>query len=187
MFVTENDPRRPWRLCRAAAALALAAVLTGAAGESAIALTAHFADPAWDGKQVPEGQWCTRFGGHGATPVLALTGVPPAADAIILAFNDETFGPMNHGGHGVVGFRITGERPVILPSVPGETNTLPKGVWKVRSHRVPASGYSPGTAYLPPCSGGLGNQYSVSISAVKLDEDASYRELDHTRISLGRY
>ena len=30
--------------------------------------TVVFADPAWDGKKVPDGQHCKKYGGHGATP-----------------------------------------------------------------------------------------------------------------------
>jgi len=47
--------------------------------------------------------------------------------------------------------------------------------------------YSPGTAYLPPCSGGMGNKYSVTITAIKHADGGGAYLLDQIKIPLGRY
>ena len=150
-------------------------------------MEAHLADPVWDGQKIPEGQQCSRYGGDGATPKLVINGVPNETDEIAVAFNDESFPLMNNGGHGVIGFAIGNERPVILRPVPGETNDLPKGVRSIDPHRATNPVYSPGTAYLPPCSGAMGNIYSVTISALEHTTGGRAHLLDQIKIPLGRY
>jgi hypothetical protein len=157
------------------------------ATEARAEMKARFADDAWNGRKIPDGQWCTKFAGEGATPALTIRGVPDAADAIVIAFNDESFGPMNNGGHGVLGFTIGPDRPVALPSAPGETNDLPAGITIIQGHKAAAAGYSPGTAYLPPCSGGIGNKYTATIKAVTMTGDASYDTLQEVKLKLGKY
>lgn len=147
-------------------------------------LTATFADPAtWNGKTVPASQVCQKFKGSGATPALNLTNVPAATTAVVLAFNDETYQAMNNGGHGAVRFAVTpANGAVTLPSAPGETDALPAGVTTEKAHL--ASDYSgTGGAYLPPCSGGKGNTYTATVTAL----DAAGAKLGETRIVLGTY
>lgn len=104
--------------------LVLALPLTSIAGDFKIT----FSDPAWDGKSIPSGQICKKFGGNGATPSITVSGVPAEADAIVLEFSDKDDSKMNNGGHGKIGYRITpGAAQVIVPSFPGETFTLPEG------------------------------------------------------------
>jgi hypothetical protein len=153
------------------------------AGELAVA----FADPAWTGERVPEGQQCSRYGGHGKTPALRVSGIPVGADAIILEFNDETYKPMDRGGHGIIGFRIALREAVLLPSVAGETNELPEGVFVVAPHLANKPGYSPGTAYLPPCSGGKGNTYTATVKAVRTHAGGRRETLAAIRLVLGTY
>ena len=162
----------------AASALALAAAPALAQGS----LTVAFADPAWDGKTVPVGQQCSLFGGTGATPALSLTGVPDGTSKITLAFNDETYTPMGDGGHGVIGFDVTPTGGAVsLPSVPGESAELPAGASVVTKNRGTGDYDKPG--YLPPCSGGNGNLYSATVTAL----DASGATLATSKIELGKY
>ncbi|MCS5642775.1 MAG: hypothetical protein NZ807_05865 [Dehalococcoidia bacterium] len=150
-------------------------------------MEAHFADNAWNGEQIPDGQQCSAQGGVGATPKLAISGIPDETSEITLAFNDESFPLMGNGGHGVLGFEAKTKRFLILQSVPGETNELPNGVRSISPHRATTTVYSPGTAYLPPCSGGMGNKYSVTITAIKHADGGGAYLLDQIKMPLGRY
>ena len=150
-------------------------------------MKARLADQAWDGEAIPAGQQCSHQGGNGSTPAIEISGIPPSTDEIAVAVNDESFPLMKHGGHGVLAFAIDNVRFVTLPPVPGETNDLPAGVRSLVPHQATKKRYSPGTAYLPPCSGGLGNKYSLTITALKLSEDGRARVLDKVWIPLGQY
>jgi len=121
-------------------------------------LEVGFADPAWNGRAIPAGQQCSQFGGKGASPALVVKGIPPGTTDLLVEFNDSDYPPLSTGGgHGTIRVPLTpGATEARIPSVPGETNALPAGVVKEESHRGPMS---PGTAYLPPCSGGRGNLY----------------------------
>jgi hypothetical protein len=146
-------------------------------------LTAKFTDPKWGGDKVPAGQQCKKFGGAGMTPAIEVSGLPSGTTAIVLAFNDETYQPMNNGGHGMVRFAVAkGATSAKLAPAPGETDDLPSGVTKEAGHR--ASAFSgTGGAYLPPCSGGQGNTYTVSVKA--MGEGAAV--LGETKLALGKY
>jgi phosphatidylethanolamine-binding protein (PEBP) family uncharacterized protein len=162
----------------AAAAFALVA----APAFAQAALTMKFADPAWDGKTVPKGQQCPLQGGMGATPPIDVSGLPDGTTHINVAFNDETYQPMNNGGHGIIGFDVTlASGEAHLPSVPGNTAELPQGASVTTASRGTGDYASPG--YLPPCSGGNGNLYTATVTAV----DASGKELASGRIELGHY
>ena len=143
---------------------------------------ASFADPAWDGVTVPEGQHCPLQGGNGATPPINVTGLPSGTTQINLSFNDETYEPMNNGGHGVLGFAVeAGATEASLPAVPGATEELPEGVTIAVANKTAGDFLTPG--YMPPCSGGNGNTYSVDVIAI----DASGAELAKQRLTLGKY
>ena len=120
--------------------------------------------PPWDGIDVPDGQQCTLFDGSGATPAFALSNLPDATQTIHIEFNDLSFPPLaENGGHGIIGFDASGEGAMQLPSVPGLSADLPSGIFVVRAART--SGRYASDGYLPPCSGGRGNEYSADITA----------------------
>lgn len=143
---------------------------------------ATFADAAWNGETIPAGQHCKLQDGDGATPALSLSGLPAGTAEIHLAFNDESFEPMNNGGHGVLGFRVTpSDNAVEIPSVPGSTNELGDLAYIVKANGTSGAYLTEG--YMPPCSGGRGNTYSVLISAV----DTSGAVLGQKYLKLGTY
>ncbi len=148
-------------------------VLTACASRYDVAENMHqlnvsFTDPQWDGENVPDGQQCRQFGGKkSATPELKVEGIPATADALVVEYNDLSYGPMNHGVHGIIGFDIEpGTTTIVIPSVPGHSFDLPKGFFLVAEHRAPH--WDAAGAYLPPCSGsgGLGSSYSATIKAI---------------------
>lgn len=166
----------------------LALFMSLALPHSALAedLKLNFADPAWTGKSIPSGQICKKFGGNGATPALRVENIPAEADAIVLEFSDKSYGPMNDGGHGKIGFRITpGAGSVVVPSFAGETFTLPEGFFLISKHK----GWSDPGAYLPPCSGGQSNKYYVTVKAVKLESEdgKSFKKLASELLVMGFY
>lgn len=153
------------------------------------AVGVRFADPAWDGKKIPAGQVCQKFGGANArSPSLMIENIPAGADALLVSFNDESYAPMDKGGHGVLSFAHDGSATATLPAVPGETDSLPAGVTAFAKHR--GTGWSgTGGAYLPPCSGGRGNTYTIAISAVKMNSDKTSiaNKLAEKKFTLGTY
>lgn len=164
-------------------ALALVALPMGAALAQEANLAISFADDTWTGETVPEGQQCPLQGGSGATPALRITGVPVDTAIIEVAFNDETYTPMDDGGHGILRFAVTPtNNEVDLPSVPGNTaEGLPDGVTIKAAARGDGDYASPG--YLPPCSGGQGNTYTATIIALAADD----RVLGQGTLTLGKY
>ena len=148
-----------------------------------------FADPDWDGKEVPAGQQCNRQGGQNpATPRIQVSNIPDEADALILEFSDRTYAPMDRGGHGKVGVEISkGTGAVVVPAVPGHTFELPQGVFLVQEHR--AASFDTAGAYMPPCSGGAGNSYYVTVKAVRVlsKEEKTFVLLGQGALDLGKY
>ena len=170
--------------------LILVPFLLGVAVPDALAadLEVSLADPAWDGKKIPKGQQCTKFGGKGATPAMQVGNIPAEANAIIVEFNDRNYQPLSwNGGHGKIGFRIAeGSGSALLPSVPGETDDLPEGSFVEKRNRATGGYARPG--YLPPCSGGRGHSYFAEVKAVKKVEGKKKPEvLAKAKIKLGRY
>lgn len=175
----------PRSLIMVTAALCVALFTSATAANAQ--MKARFTDEAWTGDKIPEGQNCSRYGGAGATPPMIIDDVLEYADGIVLEFNDESYTPMDKGGHGIIAFKIDSQRPVRLPAVPGETNDLPDGVIKIKSHKAKSKPYTPDTAYLPPCSGGMGNKYTISVQAVQFASDGRYTVLKRTKITMGKY
>ena len=176
--------------CQRFASLAFSLMLTSLVvpGAQATDLEVSFADPAWDGKKIPKGQQCTKFGGRGATPALRVENIPAGANAIIVEFNDRNYEPLSwSGGHGKIGFWIAeGSGSAMLPSVPGETADLPEGSFVEKRNRATGSYARPG--YLPPCSGGRGHKYFAAVKAVKKAEGGKKPEtLAEASLPLGRY
>jgi hypothetical protein len=175
--------------------LAIALGLSGCAGTyepvpNMVKLDAKFSNTNWNGKEIPDNQWCSLFGGNGSTPKIKLSNIPKGTNAIIMEVNDESYMPLSsNGGHGKIGFWIKkGSSSVTLVSVQGETSeNLPKDTF------IEASSQSTGkyatNGYLPPCSGGRGNLYSADIKAVykAKNENEKSRLLGKTYITFGRY
>lgn len=152
-------------------------------------LKLSFADPAWNGKQIPSGQQCQMFGGKGGTPAIKIENIPAGANAIIVEYNDLSFAPLSHGGgHGKIGQWTEGASSLTLLAVPGETaSNLPAGTFI--EDRAKSSGAYASPGYLPPCSGGRGNTYVADVKAVyKAKKDGEEnRLLAQQRIVLGNY
>ncbi len=151
-------------------------------------LTVSFADPGWDGKTLPKGQQCSKFGGKGATPALVVDGVPDGTNAVIIEYNDRNYPPLSYdGGHGKIGFWVSTSGQVRLPSVPGETSRMPEGAFVEADSRATGSYATAG--YLPPCSGGKGNAYFAEVKAVykAKSESETSKLLAVGNVELGRY
>ena len=148
-------------------------------------IEARFTDAAWDGVAVPDGQQCGRFEGHGTTPALAVQNIPEAANLLVLEFSDRSFQAMDNGGHGKVGYAIqAGVGSAEVPSAPGHTTELPEGFSVVAEHQAPT--WDTAGAYLPPCSGGRGNAYYVTVKAVhRMGEEL--HELASVVLEMGKY
>ena len=82
--------------------LGIALILT-VSQSFAQSMEANINDPAWNGKQIPKGLQCNKFGGKNPmSPEIKITGIPEGTEAILLRFSDESFQRMKNGGHGVV-------------------------------------------------------------------------------------
>ncbi len=136
----------------------------------------------WDGKTVPAGQHCTLQGGNGSTPPMTVSGIPGGATWLVLEFNDKDYRPLStKGGHGILAYPVKGATTKI-PALPGMTTKLPGGARVMKPSRAGGEFASPG--YLPPCSNGRKNRYSVDVKAI----DGAGKVLDKARnISIGRY
>jgi hypothetical protein len=146
------------------------------------------ADAKWDGKTIPYGQQCLRDGGKGSTPALSLKNIPAEANAIVFEYSDATYSPMNNGGHGKIGYSIApGTSEVNVPPLLGNTLTVPDGFFIISPHSNPS--WDKAGAYLPPCSGGRGNSYYVTVKAVVLPPDKlqKIKVLGTLKINLGNY
>lgn len=149
---------------------------------NASALDVKFADKAWDGTTVPKGQQCQKFGGiNPSTPQWIVSDIPAGSNAIILEYSDRDSEKMDKGGHGRMSFAIdpTAEK-VEIPSVPGHTFEIPSGFVMIEAHRSP--GWDKEGAYMPPCSGGKGHAYYVTIKTMKDDKVTA-----ETVLEMGKY
>lgn len=141
-----------------------------------------FSDSAWNGETIPTGQHCKLQDGNGSTPALSISGIPAGADRIILSFNDESYEPMNNGGHGVLSYKLdAATTSVEIPSVAGHTNDLPAPFSIAKENAT--SGDFKSDGYMPPCSGGRGNTYSVDVIA----QDAAGATLATQHVTMGKY
>lgn len=151
-------------------------------------LEVAFVDSYWDGKTVPFRMNCQKYGGLAQSPGLMITGIPEDADAIIMEYSDLTNQSMDRGGHGVIGVHLKpGSRGVMVPSIKGHTFELPEGFFIVKPHRKPE--LDKAGAYLPPCSGGKGDFYYLTVKAVKLSHEkgGTGKIIGQGMISLGTY
>ena len=149
---------------------------------NALALDIQFADNSWDGVTIPEGQQCQKFGGvNPSTPKWIVSDIPAGSDTIILEYSDRESERMNNGGHGKMSFAINSSaEKVEIPSVPGHTFEIPAGFTMIEAHRGP--GWDREGAYMPPCSGGKGHAYYVTIKTLKGDQVTA-----ETIVEMGKY
>jgi len=140
-------------------------------------LKLSFTDPVWNGKKVPPGQQCRRFGGKDPkTPELKVMEIPPDTNAIVIEFSDRSYAPMDNGGHGEIGYEINqGTETVVIQSISGHSFDLPTDFFLVAAHKAPK--WDDAGAYLPPCSGGKGNSYYATVKAI-------HREASKSKIPL---
>ena len=150
-------------------------------------LSLSLADSTWDGKKVPEGQQCLKFGGHGQTPRIEVKGIPKETEALIFEYSDHNYRPNDHGGHGKIGYYLQGKNTysITVPSIEGNSFDLPDGFFLVEKHR--GKGWDKEGAYMPPCSGGNGHNYYVTVKAVSDMKKTSYRLLGESRLEMGVY
>jgi hypothetical protein len=150
---------------------------------------ASFTDPAWDGKSVPEGQQCQKFGGENPfSPEIKVVGIPEGTEAIVVKFNDESYQNMNYGGHGKLAVLIEpGVTEMVFPSVIGHSFDLPEGVIMISAHQAP--NWDKKGAYMPPCSGGKRNRYTATIEASKIKnlEKKKFKKIKKIKIQMGKY
>lgn len=132
----------------------------------ASSMEVSFADAKWDGKAVPTGQQCQKFGGKApGTPRFQIAQLPSGTTEIVFEYSDRDYAPMDKGGHGIVAYKLNVKATdVVVPSMPGHTFELPSPFTSVKAHQGP--GWDKAGAYMPPCSGGKGNNYYVTIKAV---------------------
>jgi hypothetical protein len=155
-------------------------VIVLSAGLASAEMRAHVSAP-WDGKTVPSGQQCTLNGGTGKTPPFQVTGIPDGAVMLVVEYNDKSYRPLStKGGHGTLGYPVTGNAGK-FPAVPGLSAKLPSGVRVIK--KALGSGEYASAGYLPPCSGGKGNQYQAEVKAI----NAQGKVLAKTKMDLGRY
>jgi hypothetical protein len=64
---------------------------------------------------------------------------------------------------------------------------MPEGVIIVSKHKAPD--WDKAGAYLPPCSGGKGNKYTVTIqpSKIKNLEKKKFKKISRFKLDLGKY
>lgn len=178
-------PHRAAAVHVAAATLVITVVATTGAAHSAEDLEIRFLDEAWNGETVPEGSQCQKFGGEAGSPAIHVAGIPEQANALIIEFSDRDFAPMDNGGHGKFGLEIeAGAGSVDVGSVPGHTSDLPAGFFVVEEHKAPT--WDKAGAYLPPCSGGRGNSYYLTVKAVHRMGDETH-ELAAATLEMGKY
>ena len=122
------------------------------------------------------------------TPELKITGIPEGTEAVVLRFNDESFPKLKNGGHGQIAMLVDpGTTELLFPAVPGHSSEMPEGVIIVSKHKAPD--WDKAGAYLPPCSGGKGNKYTVTIqpSKIKNLEKKKFKKISRFKLDLGKY
>jgi hypothetical protein len=148
-------------------------------------LEASLAGDKWDGQNIPQDEVCNKFNSRpGNSPAIRLENLPASTTKVRLRFNDETAGPaFDNGGHGIIEYRLPGDagNQAVIPSIPGQVSDLPEGFSIERNFTSQA--WDTGSGYLPPCSGGEGNLYTVDIQALNAKGELT----GETKLRLGRY
>lgn len=164
--------------------LVVGAFIVSAGGAFAQEMKVEFADPAWDGKKVPDAHNCNSP--TAATPPLKISGLPADSDFVTLSFRDiDGPGQMSmDGGHGRLGFTVKAGSPeVTLPAVQQgkKKSEMPEGVELLAEHR----GRRPVDGYLAPCSQGQNHRYEVVVRAVKAAD--KNKALAETKLLIGSW
>lgn len=149
---------------------------------SAFSFEAKLADGLWNGNTVPAGQQCQKFGGiNPSTPKLVVLDIPDNTNEIVLEYSDRDSKRMNNGGHGKMSFSLPSHAmKVVIPSVPGHTFKMPAGFKMIEAHR--GAGWDKAGAYMPPCSGGKGHAYYVTVKAV-----SGNKVIATSTVEMGKY
>ena len=175
--------------------LAIATIFTACAkyepSPNMVNLKASFTDSKWNAETVPKDEVCQRYNKKGGnTPSITIQNLPQGTNKVILTFSDNNpSSQMTNGGHGIISYKVSEvSNSLIIPSVKGQTFDLPKNFNSEVAHQAGRWGFKAG-AYLPPCSGGKGNPYSVKIQTIKEYTDSNKKPmlLGETDLSLGRY
>lgn len=151
-------------------------------------LEISFADPEWDGITIPIKQICENE--EASTPRFIVTNIPAGTNAIITEFSDKDYTPMDNGGHGRIGYRISeGTKKVTIPSIRANTTDLPDRFFLIADSSRFDSKLIKAGAYTPPCSGGVGSLYYATFKAVHkaTSKDDISKLLGIGKIDLGRY
>lgn len=100
---------------------------------------------------------------------------------LAVEYNDKSYAPLSSkGGHGIIGYAVKGNT-ADLPAVPGMTDKLPAGIRVISKAR--STGEYASAGYLPPCSGGRGNDYRADVKAIGADG----KVIEKVTVRLGRY
>lgn len=136
----------------------------------------------WDGITIPKGEQCKVDGAtNPATPALDISNIPTGATSLIFVYSDKDYVPMSNGGHGLFQYALPkGATNVTVPSIKGNTFDIPKEFKVIAPHRGTAKGKA--GVYMPPCSGGRGHNYFLTVQAVK-----GYSIIGETTVKLGKY
>ncbi|MDR9500080.1 MAG: hypothetical protein RI556_12960 [Hydrogenovibrio sp.] len=166
--------------------LFLGSLSTASVAEEPVQWQAEISEYGWDGETIPDGQQCQRFGGvMPATPEIRVRNLPRQVNMVIAEYSDRDHEPMDHGGHGRMGFTVTPNEPFLkLPKVRGHTFRMPKGAMILEPHRNPKRDKA--GAYMPPCSGGKGHEYYVTLKAVYFD-GKNVESFGEQVMELGKY
>jgi phosphatidylethanolamine-binding protein (PEBP) family uncharacterized protein len=151
-------------------------------------LEISFSDHRWDGKTVPKEFICGKYAGSGASPALRVNQIPAGTNALIVLFRDLDYAPLSYeGGHGGIRIPVSNQKSIDIPSVPGDTNSLPEGIFMEQMHGEPR--YFKAGAYLAPCSGGRGHRYACVVKAVfeASSKNEESKLLGQGEIELGIY
>ncbi|MEB8431085.1 hypothetical protein OO007_02520 [Cocleimonas sp. KMM 6892] len=160
----------------------IASLFLTAFSSNVFAFEAKFADATWDGVKVPDGQQCQKFGGKSpTTPKLIISKIPADTSSIVLEYSDRDSEKMNNGGHGRMSYTLaTAVTEVEIPSIPGHSFDIPSTFKVIEAQRSP--GWDTAGAYMPPCSGGKGHAYYVTIKAITDDQVTAT-----TTLEMGKY
>ena len=162
--------------------LIFTSLLLSAFSTSAFAMDAKFADAVWDGIKIPTGQQCQKFEGKSpSTPKLIVSDIAADTSSLVLEYSDRDSEKMNNGGHGRMSYALgSSVTQVEIPSIPGHTFEIPATFKVIEAQRSP--GWDTAGAYMPPCSGGKGHSYYVTIKAITDDQVTAT-----TVLEMGKY
>lgn len=148
--------------------------------ENAAELSVSFIDPNWDGKTIPVSGQCQNCGGQGFSPALRVRNIPGGADVIIAEFMDKSMGVF----HGALRFHVSQKSEFIIPSVPEQTLSLPKGAEIESEHRAPLGERG---AYMAPCGCGDEYLYEATVFAIQTGSSGRKLLLGKGKITLGKF